>query len=671
MKRIVNLLLIVSLLIGLFVPAVGAVYYGQCGNGLSWWVSGDGVLTIEGVGDMEDYAAASDAPWISYNDVIRDVFIGEKVESIGQNAFAENIIENIYYHGTEEMWSAVTIDAGNEPLADAAVHYMPWFYIYTGDCFHTPEAFCNCCEMAVTGGTTPCVDDDWDYICDLCGGELCLHSNTTVYYTPLGDMRHMAMTVCIQCDQVLDNVTEYCLDINGDYTCELCWYSACAHTSYKFGYYPMGGGMHSASTSCADCGMIIEQQMAICVDADQNFRCDYCGDSTCSHSKVNYTYGQLENNMHSIFSVCAQCGKNLGTDTGRCVDLDGDGLCQFCKRNLCPHEELTETYAPLESGSHQKTVTCVCGEQMGQETEACTDLDADKLCDSCGAEIATIEKITLAGASMTLGNDLKMNFLIKKTDMQEGFVVKITQEGREPVEVELTEYNKSYYTAAYSVAAKQMTDVLSCEVYNEDGVLISNPISRTVRQYAMTLMGSASTTDDLKSVIVDMLNYGTEAQKYFGYKTEDPANAELTEADQTAYATADPELTDSREMSSTCKGTNLALESSILMNAYFSSRTTDGLTATISYTDYKDREVSYDGEVLQASSTMVRVEVNRIVLADSKCPVTVTLYQNGEVFGTCTESVEGYAARNLSDAKLAPLTMAIMKFATSAYNYLK
>ena len=169
---------------------------------------------------------------------------------------------------------------------------------------------------------------------------------------------------------------------------------------------------------------------------------------------------------------------------------------------------------------------------------------------------------------------------------------------------------------------------------------------------------------------MEMVNYGTEAQIYFSYRTDDLANSEVSEADQTAYATADLELTDGREMSSSCKGTNLALESSILMNAYFGSRTTDGLTATISYTDYKGREVSYEGEVLQASSTMVRVEVNQIVLADSKCPVTVTIYQNGEVFGTCTESVEGYAARNLSNAKLAPLTMAIMKFATSAYNYL-
>ena len=88
-------MLILALLLGLFVPAVNAVYYGQCGNGLTWWVSEDGVLTIEGVGDMDDYAAASEVPWASYNDVLRDVFIGEKVASIGQNAFAQTVIENI------------------------------------------------------------------------------------------------------------------------------------------------------------------------------------------------------------------------------------------------------------------------------------------------------------------------------------------------------------------------------------------------------------------------------------------------------------------------------------------------------------------------------------------------------------------------------------------------
>jgi len=661
-------MLILALLLGLFVPAVSAVYYGQCGNGLTWWVSEDGVLTIEGVGDMDDYAAASEVPWASYNDVLRDVFIGEKVASIGQNAFAQTVIENIYYHGTQEMWDEVTIGSGNEGLSDATVHYMPWFYIYTGDCFHTPEAFCNCCNMTATGGTTPCVDDDWDYICDLCGGELCTHAATTVYYTPLGDMRHTAITICTMCEQVLDNITEYCFDINGDYTCELCWYSACAHTRYQFGYYPMGGGLHSASTTCADCGITIEEQMAICVDADQNYRCDYCGDSTCTHKKLNSTYVPIENNRHSVSSVCAQCGKNMGTDTGRCVDLDGDGLCQFCKRNMCPHTELTETYATLENGTHQKTVTCVCGEQMEQSTEDCTDADTDGLCDGCGAAVEMIETFSVVGANMTLGNDLKINFLIRKTDIKDGYVAYVSQAGAEPVRLELWDYNSLYYAVSCSVAAKEMTDVLSVEIYDEAGNLVSEPFARTIRQYAMTLLNNASQKAALKSVIVDMLNYGTEAQKYFGYHEDDYANAEVTAEQQETFATAEVECVNNQQAITNFVGSNLSLEDSILLNVFFKVTYSDALTATVSFTDYLGKEVTAEAEASKYSS-MTKVVVDRIVLADAKRPVTVTVYDGDTVVGQGVESVESYIARNMTGAT-ATINTAIMKFAASAYHYL-
>ena len=291
------------------------------------------------------------------------------------------------------------------------------------------------------------------------------------------------------------------------------------------------------------------------------------------------------------------------------------------------------------------------------------------LCLSLAAPVlAADETITIAGASMTLGNDLKMNFLIKKSDMKEGLVAKITQAGKAPVEVGFEVYSNVYYTAAYSVAAKEMTDVLSCEIYNADGQLISKPFTRTVRQYAMTLMNNANSPDDLRSVIVDMLNYGTEAQKYFGYHEEDYANAELT-AEQQAYASKEVSVSDCRVSGDNFVGSNLALESSILLNAFFRSSSADGMTATVSYTDYKRRPVTVEEEVIKASNTMVRVEVDRIVLADARCPVTVTVYKNGEIFGSCVDSVEGYAARNLT-ADTADLCAAIMKFSSSAFCYL-
>ena len=254
--------------------------------------------------------------------------------------------------------------------------------------------------------------------------------------------------------------------------------------------------------------------------------------------------------------------------------------------------------------------------------------------------------------------------------MKEGYVAKVTQEGKDPVEVELTEYNPSYYAAAYSVAAKEMTDLLYCEVYDADGNLVTNEFTRTIKQYAMTLFGQSTSSEKLKSVIVDMLNYGTEAQKYFHHNEDAYANADITAEDQAAYATASMECADNRVMGANCAGTNLSLEDSILMNAFFRSTSTEGMTAKISFVDYKGNEVTADADVVTYNASLVKVVVDEIVLADAKRPVTVTVYKDGAEFGTITESVEGYVARNLSSATMGAITDAIIKFATSAYNYL-
>jgi hypothetical protein len=57
------------------------------------------------------------------------------------------------------------------------------------------------------------------------------------------------------------------------------------------------------------------------------------------------------------------------------------------------------------------------------------------------------------------------------------------------------------------------------------------------KQYAMNMLGKASTSDAQKALCVAMLNYGTEAQNYFNYNTDALMNGDLT-AEQRALVTA-------------------------------------------------------------------------------------------------------------------------------------
>ena len=58
---------------------------GTCGANLQWKLTDEGVLTITGTGEMQDYSGSSQ-PWASYS--VKQVIIGDGVTTIGERAFS-------------------------------------------------------------------------------------------------------------------------------------------------------------------------------------------------------------------------------------------------------------------------------------------------------------------------------------------------------------------------------------------------------------------------------------------------------------------------------------------------------------------------------------------------------------------------------------------------------
>ena len=91
-KRLASLALALILLLVLLPGAASAaeiVASGDCGwnwDTLTWTLDSDGLLTIEGAGEMGDYIGAP-IPWELYRDSITALRIGSKVTSIGCRAF--------------------------------------------------------------------------------------------------------------------------------------------------------------------------------------------------------------------------------------------------------------------------------------------------------------------------------------------------------------------------------------------------------------------------------------------------------------------------------------------------------------------------------------------------------------------------------------------------------
>ncbi|MBO5302700.1 MAG: leucine-rich repeat domain-containing protein [Lachnospiraceae bacterium] len=54
---------------------------------------------------------------------VGDIEIPNTVTKICENAFSESVLTNIYYDGTKEQWQKISIESGNDALANATIHY--------------------------------------------------------------------------------------------------------------------------------------------------------------------------------------------------------------------------------------------------------------------------------------------------------------------------------------------------------------------------------------------------------------------------------------------------------------------------------------------------------------------------------------------------------------------
>lgn len=300
------------------------------------------------------------------------------------------------------------------------------------------------------------------------------------------------------------------------------------------------------------------------------------------------------------------------------------------------------------------------------------------LCTSCiTAAAAEMEaRFDLAGANMTLGNELHLNFFIRKSDLHsaEGCTATIVHNGA-ATQVPVVSYNSVYYAVSHAVAAKQMADAITVQIFDADGNALSNVYTDSVRGYAMRVLEDSSTTDMIKVMMVDMLNYGTAAQSYFEYNTTDPANRLLTDV-QLALATDKVNCINGQIKGKNCFGSNLSLEDQILLNMFFSGmadKDRSSMYATISFTGFDGvaHNITVPGsEFVRYNADTYRVVVDDIVLGDSDCPVTVTVYNaDGTIHGYATDSVESYTVRAAASNSLS-LYANIMKFFRSAYAYL-
>ncbi|MBP3634582.1 MAG: hypothetical protein J6J43_08430 [Oscillospiraceae bacterium] len=353
---------------------------------------------------------------------------------------------------------------------------------------------------------------------------------------------------------------------------------------------------------------------------------------------------------------------------------------------LCEHRNTSDYYDSNGDKTHSVKKICICGEDLSSDREDCIDLDADTLCDGCKAQIVSIDKIKVSGSNMALGNELQINFIIPNTLPNDGsYTAYITQTSGNDEEVALIEVPQSEWSMfdgahrriSVRVRAMEMADQLTMEIKDKDGYSHSEPYATSVQAYAASVLQAVGVSAYMKTLAVDMLNYGAAAQKHFNYNTQRLATSVLTDAQKVLGSSA-VECVDHHVTGLNNVGSNLVLDDCILLNMFFDGlygKNVANMYATVSFTNFQGEEKSVriegkEFEQFGLDGDRYRVTIDDIVLADARSLVTVNLYfADGTLHGYGSDSVESYAARG-AETESAPLYDAIMRFAVSAYNYL-
>ena len=355
-------------------------------------------------------------------------------------------------------------------------------------------------------------------------------------------------------------------------------------------------------------------------------------------------------------------------------------LIPVVEETVCGHESTSETIVEatcVADGSI--TETCdECGETIATEVLPATGehtyapvsaANAAATCSVCGKEV-----FAWAGMAVSLESSLQATFVVQTSKLPaEGYYAVVEKEVFDKtsgeISVETTRFEAAdfvnYNTAGTmkkivfsGVAAKQMTDRFTVTIYNADDEQISASYTRTIEEYILSLFSNAKTSEAMKVVAVDFLNYGAAAQDKFGYRTTELANRGLTD-ELKALATADSavaDVTDDRTKGALLAGTAVAAEFEIIPSTvYQTSKITNVVKAEVSYVNFKGETVSYevaaaDFANYNTAGTMKKIEIKGTAVADGASPITVKLIDaDGNVVDETVECVNYYCARMAAD----------------------
>lgn len=322
-------------------------------------------------------------------------------------------------------------------------------------------------------------------------------------------------------------------------------------------------------------------------------------------------------------------------------------------------------------------------------------------CTVCGTELERDlpddENLKVTNHSCSFNNNLTLNYYVPLSSMAGYSNIRLVVENdvydkagqKTTVTSTLTGSNAQsgdvgYLKFAFSgIAAAQLGSDIRARLYAEkDGVKKAGPVDDyNLVTYAYNRL-KKSANDKYKTLIVDLLNYCSAAQVYFGICTDSLVNGNLTE-EQKLFASAMPEISSiTREEdkvsnpTASIKGKSLVFDNKIILKVYMDLSKAEDKSKTV-----LNMKLAGNGEIYsvpfsaldERSDGAYSARFDKIAPAEFRNEIKLWISADGaDISNTYVYSIESYIASRLqksTDENFKELMRETIKYADSAKVY--
>ena len=287
--------------------------------------------------------------------------------------------------------------------------------------------------------------------------------------------------------------------------------------------------------------------------------------------------------------------------------------------------------------------------------------------------------------SLSLESSITMNFKVLKSSLSsfDEFYMTFECGGKEEKVTDYKETDKYYVFSYKGINPQLMNDNVTAVLHakNKSEEYTSPEKIMSVKEYAYTMLDRYSDDEHakLRTLLVDLLNYGAAAQIYAGYQTDNLVNSDLTDVQKDWASKDTTEFKNIRNLNyktisnptAEWKTCSLVLKNSIMVKVKFSAKDVENKTVEIVL---KNAKFTYtkDDFVNNGDGTYY-VYCNELFANELSDNLLFTIYENGvPCSNTMLFSVESYARLvrdNYKDKPLDKMTTAMMLYGNSAKAY--